>query len=229
MSQKKLQHIAIIMDGNGRWAQKRGLKRAAGHKAGEKSVLAVIERCLERGIPYLSLYAFSTENKNRDKEELNSLFSILKSFMVRYKDEAIKRDACIRTMGDLSYFDEDVRKSIEEAEEKTANGKSLTINIGLNYGGKDEIIRAINRANEAGVTLSEENFHDFLDTKGMPDPDLIIRTSGEMRLSNFMIYQGAYSELYFTSVLWPDFDGAELDKAIEEYYGRDRRFGKVTK
>ncbi len=229
MNQKKLQHIAIIMDGNGRWAQKRGLARAAGHKAGEKSVLSVIERCLERGIPYLSLYAFSTENKNRDKEELDSLVSILKSFMVRYKDEAIKRDAKIRTMGDLSYFNDDVRESIEEAEKKTANGKTLTINIGLNYGGKDEIVRAIRRAENAGVKLTEENFGEFLDTSGLPDPDLIIRTSGEMRLSNFMIYQGAYSELYFTPVLWPDFDGEELDKAIEDYYGRDRRFGKVTK
>lgn len=229
MNQKKLQHIAIIMDGNGRWAQKRGLARAAGHKAGEKSVLSVIERCLERKIPYLSLYAFSTENKKRDKDELDSLILILKNFMVRYKDEAIKKDACIRIMGDLTYFDDDVRRSIEDAEKKTANGKSLTINIGLNYGGKDEIIRAIKKAQDLGVTLTEENFGDFLDTKGLPDPDLIIRTSGEMRLSNFMIYQGAYSELYFTPVLWPDFDGDELDKAIEEYYGRDRRFGKVTK
>lgn len=227
MSEKKLQHIAIIMDGNGRWAKKRGLPRAAGHKAGEKSVIAVIERCLELGIPYLSLYAFSTENKKRDKGELDSLFSILKNFMIRYKDVASSRGVRIRTMGDLSYFDEEVRRSIEDAEKKTANLSALTLNIGLNYGGRDELVRAFRRAKADGVELSEENFSNYLDTRDIPDPDLIIRTSGEMRLSNFMIYQGAYSELYFTSVLWPDFDGNELDKAIEDYNGRDRRFGKA--
>ncbi|MEG1805039.1 MAG: polyprenyl diphosphate synthase [Clostridia bacterium] len=225
----EIKHIAIIMDGNGRWAKKRGMPRSYGHKQGEASVKRTIEKCYKEGIETLSLFAFSTENWKREESEVNTLFEILAKFLARFEGEAIKREICVRIMGDFSKLPSDLQEPIASVIEKTKNFKKLTVNIGLNYGGRDEILRAVNLAVDRGMHVDAESFKTLLYTDGLPDPDIVIRTSGEFRLSNFMIYQCAYSELYFTDVLWPDFDEKELDKAIESFKKRDRRFGKITK
>lgn len=225
----EIKHIAIIMDGNGRWAKKRGMPRTFGHKQGEAAVKKTIEKCYVEGIETLSLFAFSTENWSRDEKEVKTLFEILGKFLAKFESEAIKREIRVRIMGDFSALPSNLQAPILSVIEKTRDFKRLTVNIGLNYGGRDEIIRAVNLAVDSGKHVDKETFKKLLYTDGLTDPDIVIRTSGEMRLSNFMIYQSAYSELYFTDVLWPDFDGTELEKAIEGYKIRDRRFGKITK
>lgn len=227
MSENNLQHIAIIMDGNGRWAKKRGLPRTAGHKAGEKAVKEVIENCYNKGIPYLSLFAFSTENWKRDSEEVKTLFTILAEFMKRFQKLAISKEIRIHIMGDITCLDGDLQKSLINIMEETKDFTKLTVNIGVNYGGRAEMVRAINLARESKEEVTEGNITKYLYTSEIPDPDIVVRTSGEYRFSNFMIYQCAYSELYFTDVLWPDFGEEELDKVIESFKGRNRRFGKA--
>lgn len=222
-----LNHVAIIMDGNGRWAKKRNLPRSFGHKEGKKSVIKIIEHCYRLGIPYLSLYAFSTENWKRAKEEVDGLMSLLKSFMEDFKTEAVERKIRVKIMGDITPFSKELKEAITEIEESTKDDCKLTVNIGLNYGSRAEIIRAVNLAIEKGQKVDEQSFGQFLYTFDLPDPDLVIRTSGEQRLSNFMCYQSAYSELYFSKVLWPDFDEKEFDSILEEYSKRERRFGKA--
>ncbi len=223
----KLNHIAIIMDGNGRWAQKRNLERSEGHKAGEETVKMVIENCYKMQIPYLSLFAFSTENWAREEKEVKTLFQILSVFLKKFLSEAIKREIRIKIMGDMSKLPKKLQTSLKDVIDKTKDFERLTVNIGLNYGGRDEIVYAVRNLVEKGENITKENISKNLYTSDLPDPDLCIRTSGEMRMSNFMIYQCAYSELYFTDVLWPDFSQKDFMCAIEEYNRRNRRFGKA--
>ena len=221
-----INHIAIIMDGNGRWAKNKGKPRTYGHKKGEDAVKKVIQRCYELEVSTLSLFAFSTENWKRDSKEVSTLFEILGVFLKKFLSTAIERHVRIKIMGDITQLPTKLQAPILNVVEKTKGFNRLTVNIGLNYGGRQEIVRAVNLAVENNMKVDEESFKTFLYTDGLTDPDLVIRTSGEYRFSNFMLYQCAYSELYFTEVLWPDFDGDQLDIAIEEFSKRERRFGK---
>lgn len=225
----EIKHIAIIMDGNGRWAKKRGMPRSYGHKQGENAVKKTIEKCYKEGIQTLSLFAFSTENWKRSQDEIEALFGLLAKFLSRFEVEAISREIKVRIMGDFSKLPQYLQEPISSVIENTKRFDKLIVNIGLNYGGRDEILRAVNIAVEKGEKVDADSFEKFLYTDGLSDPDIVIRTGGEFRFSNFMLYQCAYSELYFTDVLWPDFDEKELDKVIENYKKRDRRFGKITK
>ena len=222
-----INHIAIIMDGNGRWAKKKGMPRTYGHKKGEDAVKKIIQRCYELEVETLSLFAFSTENWNRDEKEVSTLFEILGVFLKKFLSTAIERNIRIRIMGDITQLPTKLQAPILNVIEKTKTFNRLTVNIGLNYGGRQEIVRAVNYAVEHNMKVDDESFKALLYTDGLSDPDLVIRTSGEYRFSNFMLYQCAYSELYFTDVLWPDFDGDQLDRAIEEFAKRERRFGKT--
>ncbi len=221
-----INHIAIIMDGNGRWAKNKGKPRTYGHKKGEDAVKKVIQRCYELEVGTLSLFAFSTENWKRDSKEVSTLFEILGVFLKKFLSTAIERHVRIKIMGDITQLPTKLQAPILNVVEKTKDFNRLTVNIGLNYGGRQEIVRAVNLAVENNMKVDEESFKTLLYTDGLTDPDLVIRTSGEYRFSNFMLYQCAYSELYFTEVLWPDFDGDQLDIAIEEFSKRERRFGK---
>ncbi|MEN6408322.1 MAG: polyprenyl diphosphate synthase [Anaerolineaceae bacterium] len=224
-------HIAIIMDGNGRWAISRGLPRLAGHKAGTENLRRIIKSCVEIGIPYLTLYAFSTENWGRPSDEVEGLMNILETVIDRELAELNKEGVRILHLGHLDRIKPSLRKKIVDAVELTQNNQRLVLSIALNYGGRDEIICAIRRMIEDGVK-SEQVDVDLVDrylfTSGVPDPDLIIRTSGEMRISNFLIWQGAYAEWYVTPTFWPDFDRGELIKALRDYTQRDRRYGKLS-
>lgn len=224
-------HVGIILDGNGRWATKRGLKRSAGHEAGTKRVLEIARAAADEGVEVLSLYAFSTENWKRSSEEVATLMRLLVRFIESSLDELIARKARLRVMGDLSRLPFVTRKAVEMAMAKTANNEQLILNVGLNYGGRDELLRAISRAfnaQETTETLDEEALSQYLDTVGLPDLDLLIRTGGEQRLSNFMLWQAAYAELYFTPILWPDFTPEDLKTALRWYETRERRFGGVV-
>ncbi len=220
-------HVAIIMDGNGRWALRRGSPRIAGHKRGADNVRRVTEQCRQLGIPVLTLYAFSDENWGRPKEEVGFLMdmlgSYLKSEIAAMKANRIK----FRTIGRIERLPLSVRRWIEKAVSETAANTGLVLNLALSYGGRGEILEAIKRmsSNGAAGALTEEMFSSYLDTAGLPDPDLIIRTSGEKRISNFLLWQAAYAELYFTDTLWPDFEEKDLLAAILDYQGRQRRFG----
>ncbi len=221
-------HVAIIMDGNGRWALRRGLPRIAGHKRGGDNVRRITEQCRLLGIPVLTLYAFSDENWGRPKEEvgflMNMLGSYLKSEIAAMKANSIK----FRTIGKLERLPSSARAWIEKAVSETAANTGLVLNLALSYGGRGEILEAIKRMVSAGGAagaLSEDAFSSYLDTAGLPDPDLIIRTSGEKRISNFLLWQSAYAEFYFTDTLWPDFEEKDLLAAILDYQGRQRRFG----
>jgi undecaprenyl diphosphate synthase len=221
-------HIAIIMDGNGRWAQKHKLPRIAGHQKGAESARRVIENLIELGIPYVTLFAFSTENWNRPKEEVDGIFSLLESNLKEGIAIAMEKHARIYHLGDTSSFDPNLVKKIKEAEEMTRNNTSINIVLAFNYGSRAEMVEAIKKIVSAGLRpedISEDTISQNLFCPGVPDPDLIIRTSGEMRLSNFLLWQSAYAEIYFSPVLWPDFDKKELVKALESYAGRQRRFG----
>jgi undecaprenyl diphosphate synthase len=225
------EHVAIIMDGNGRWAQSRGLPRIAGHEAGTENIRTITTRAAELGIKYLTLWAFSTENWNRPAEEVEGILRILGEALVVETEELHRKGARLQHIGSLEGLSPDLIQGIHDAIELTRNNTSITLTLAFNYGGRDEIIRAIRRMIADGVApedVNESTFQQYLYTAGMPDPDLIIRTSGEMRTSNFLIWQGAFAEYYICPKLWPDFGEQDLDAAIAEYQKRDRRFGGLT-
>ncbi len=221
-------HLAIIMDGNGRWAVRRGLPRVAGHKRGADSVRRTVEECRQLGIGVLTLYAFSDENWGRPKEEVGFLMDMLGSFLKEEIAAMKKNGIKFRTIGRIERLPAAVRSWIEKAVKETEANNGMVLNLALSYGGRGEILEAFRRAEAAGVSadrMSDETFASFLDTAGLPDPDLIIRTSGEKRISNFLLWQAAYAEFYFADVLWPDFSKRELLAALLDYQGRQRRFG----
>jgi len=227
-------HIAIILDGNGRWAKKKGMPRNYGHAQGSKNVEHICEDAYKLGVKYLTVYAFSTENWKRPQDEVDALMNLLRNYMKTCLKTAEKNRMRVRVLGDKTALDDDIRTRIAELEEATKNNDGLNFQIALNYGSRDEMIRAMKRMCEdvkSGTveveTINESVFESYLDTHDIPDPDLMIRTSGEQRLSNYLLWQLAYSEFYFTDVLWPDFTKEDLVKAIEYYNGRDRRFGGV--
>ena len=222
------QHIAIIMDGNGRWAQKRGLPRTAGHRQGAEAARRVVKDAAELGVKYVTLFGFSSENWKRPEGEIKELMKLLRFYLRSETADLHKNGARLRVIGDRSAFDRDIIELIENAENLTAENDKITLIIALNYGGQHDILQA---AYKAKIAESFEGFskafEGFLMTADMPDPDLLIRTSGEQRISNFLLWQCAYSELFFTNTLWPDFKKADLEEAIEEYNARDRRFGAL--
>ena len=223
---KKLNHLAIIMDGNGRWAIKRGKPRLFGHKAGIESFKRVIKACGELGIGVLSVFAFSTENWTRPQEEVDGIMNLITEFCEQDLDNAITNGVKVVTMGDLSKLPQRLQDSVNYVIEKTKNNNKLILNIGINYGARAEILRAVNNIIKDGIKeCDEQTFNSYLYTANLPDPDLIIRASGEKRLSNFMLYQCAYSEFYFPKVHWPDFNKKVIEKAIKVYQKRNRRFG----
>lgn len=228
-------HVAIIMDGNGRWAKKRGLPRTAGHQKGVKVIEEIIKTSVDLGIKVLSLYAFSTENWNRPRSEINMLLYTLNTFLKNKTNELIKNNIKLVVMGDINRFPNNVTKLLIDVQDKTSQGSGLIINLALNYGSRFEIVKAakdISRQAASGMlaidALDEEKFSQFLYTKDLPDPDLFIRTSGEMRLSNFMLWQLSYAELYFCDKFWPDFNGSDFRQALAEYQKRERRFGGIN-
>ena len=223
-------HVAIILDGNGRWATKRNKPRTFGHKKGAENVVDIAIHAKNRGVKYLTLYAFSTENWKRPANEVDYLMKLLISFVEKKLDQLMAEDCKINFLGDLSKIPENTRKAVKKALDKTKDNKSLFINIALNYGGRDEIVHAVKSIIDDGYLskdIDEKLISKYLYTGNLPDPDLLIRPGGELRLSNFLIYQMAYTELYFTDCLWPDFDKDEFDKAIMEYTKRNRRFGDI--
>lgn len=221
-------HVAIIMDGNGRWAKKRGLPRSMGHRAGTENVRKVVKYCSRNGISYLTIYAFSTENFKRPKNEVGTLMDLLVEYVKKEVNELLENDVRLKFIGDRTLFSQKVQDVIAWGEERTKECKKLVFSIALGYGSRAEIVSAVNKIIASGISeVNEKTISEFLYTSDVPDPDLIIRTSGEERLSNFLLYQAAYSEFYFTDTLWPDFNDDEFDKAIEEYQRRDRRYGGV--
>ncbi len=229
------EHVAIIMDGNGRWAKKRNLPRNMGHKQGGKTVEAICEDAYKLGIKYVTLYAFSTENWSRPEEEVSALMNLLRNYMKDCLKNAEKNNMRVKVIGDLSALDEDLQQSIRVLEKESEKYTGLRFQIALNYGGRDEILRAVQKISEdtkKGVLgtekLSADTFASYLDTAGIPDPDLLIRTSGEQRLSNYLLWQLAYTEFYFTDVLWPDFTKEDLIDAIAYFNTRERRYGGVN-
>lgn len=221
-------HIAIIMDGNGRWAKKRLLPRLAGHKAGVDALKRVIKAGKELGIKVMSFYAFSTENWQRDQEEVYGIFDLITKHLKENYDNFVSGDVKIQTMGDIKRLPSELYSLLLDVTEKTKNNTRLVVNLGLSYGGRDEIAYACNNLIQSGKTfITKDDIASQLYTHNLPYPDLIIRTGGEQRLSNFMLFQLAYSELYFTKKYWPEFDKKQLKKAIINYQSRDRRFGKI--
>lgn len=223
-------HIAIIMDGNGRWAKKRGLPRTAGHAAGAETFRRIATYCKEIGVRYLTVYAFSTENWKRPPEEVEAIMKLLKKFLTEALRDMEKNRVKVKFLGDLVPLSEELKTLISETEKISEKYDGVQVNLCVNYGGRDEIIRGVRallEERENGAAVTEESFSRYLYTDGIPDPDLIIRPSGEYRLSNFLMWQSAYSELYFTDVLWPDFDKYEMNRAICEYQRRDRRYGGI--
>ncbi|MGE4192553.1 MAG: polyprenyl diphosphate synthase [Pseudodesulfovibrio sp.] len=223
-------HIAIIMDGNGRWAQQRGLQRTDGHRAGTEAARAVVTRCRELGVRHLTLYTFSKENWSRPKDEVRTLFDLLTTFLKREEMSLREQGIRLNVLGDIDAMPLAVRQVLKHVMRRTAECEDMTLNLALNYSGRDEIVRAARRLAAKGLSpeaITEETFAAELWTGGQPDPDLVIRTSGELRLSNYLLFQSAYAEFYFTDIYWPDFSPAELDRAIEDLNGRQRRFGKT--
>lgn len=227
-------HVAIILDGNGRWAKSKGMPRNYGHVQGAKNVEVICEEAYKMGIQYLTVYAFSTENWNRPQDEVDALMKLLRNYMKTCLTTAKKNRMCVRVLGDKTRLDEDIRKRINELEEATKDNDGLHFQIALNYGGRDEILRAVKKAcqkvcdGELSLEdITQESFGEMLDTHGLPEPDLLIRTCNEQRISNFLLWQLAYTELYFTEVAWPDFSKEELIKAVESYNRRDRRYGLI--
>ncbi|MEA4910256.1 MAG: isoprenyl transferase [Chloroflexi bacterium] len=224
-------HIAMIMDGNGRWAAARNLPRLAGHQAGTENLRRVITACVEFGIQYLTIYAFSTENWGRPDDEVQGLMHIVADVIERELDELHRQGVQLRHIGRLEHLDEDLRNKVLHAVELTRDNHRLVLNVAFNYGGRDEIVCAVRQLMKAGYQadeVNEQTISQYLFTADSPDPDLIIRTSGEMRISNFLIWQAAYSEWYFTPTYWPDFDKEELRKALLAFGSRDRRFGRLS-
>ena len=229
------QHVAIILDGNGRWAKSKGMPRNYGHAQGSKNVETICREAWNLGIKYLTVYAFSTENWKRPKDEVDTLMKLLRNYMKTCLDTAKKNHMRVRVIGDKTGLDDDIRSRIDELEKASAGNDGLNFQIAINYGSRDEIVRAVRRLTadvEEGrldsSSVNEEVLTSYLDTAGIPDPDLLIRTSGEQRLSNFLLWQLAYTEFYFADVHWPDFTREELVKAIEAYNKRERRYGGVT-
>ena len=238
MSEEQLRipaHVAIILDGNGRWAKKRGLPRNMGHAEGCKVVERTVEDAARLGIRYLTVYGFSTENWKRSEDEVGALMQLFRYYMKRLLGIAKKNNVRVKMIGERSRFAQDIIEGISRLENETAGNTGLTFVIAVNYGGRDELTRAVRciasdcaAGRLCSEEIKEETVASYLDTAGMPDPDLLIRTSGEQRLSNFLLWQSAYSEFYFTPLPWPDFDEAELKKAVMAYNNRDRRFGGLT-
>jgi len=227
-------HVAIILDGNGRWAKAKGMPRNYGHIQGAKTVEVICEEAYKMGIQYLTVYAFSTENWNRPQDEVDALMKLLRNYMKNCLKTAEKNRMCVRVLGDKTRLDEDIQERIAELEEATKNNDGLHFQIAINYGGRDEIVRAVKDLAEdvkkgliESREITAELIADRLDTKGIPDPDLLIRTCNEQRISNFLLWQLAYTEFYFTPVAWPDFSKEELEKAVEAYNHRDRRYGQI--
>ena len=225
-------HVAIILDGNGRWAKAKGMPRNYGHVQGAKTVEVICEEAYKMGIQYLTVYAFSTENWNRPQDEVDALMKLLRNYMKTCLKTAAKNNMCVRVIGDKTRLDEDIRQRIEELEKATINNTGLHFQIALNYGGRDEIVRAVKEIAEEvkdgklkTEEITEQLISDKLDTRGIPEPDLLIRTCNEQRISNFLLWQLAYTEFYFTPIAWPDFSKEELEKAVEAYNHRDRRYG----
>jgi len=222
------QHIAIIMDGNGRWAKERGLPRIAGHREGAESLRVVLKACNEFGVKYLTVYAFSTENWQRPKDEVDFLMNLFAETIDRELDELMANRIRINFLGRLSKFSPELQKKMKEAMEKTKENDASTLNVMVNYGGRAELADAVQAIiNEGRGTVDEESISQHLYTKNIPDPDLLIRTASEMRVSNFLLWQIAYAEIYVTPVLWPDFRREQLKEAIESYQRRVRKFGKT--
>jgi undecaprenyl diphosphate synthase len=227
-SMKLPKHIGIILDGNGRWAKSRGKARIEGHKQGLKTLEKVVEHASELNIKYLTVYAFSTENWNRPEAEVNFLMTTFEKYLKDAIKKSNDRDVKFNILGSRDRLTESAVKLIDELEEKTKNKTGITFNVAVNYGGRDEIVRAIKKIDTSDIDgLTIDEFSNYLDTAGMPDPDLIIRTSGECRVSGFLLWQLAYAEFYFTDIHWPDFDKEELIKAIDSYSKRDRRMGSI--
>lgn len=229
-------HVGIIMDGNGRWAQKRGLPRNAGHREGTRTFRVIANYCRDIGIRYLTVYAFSTENWQRPQDEVNGILSLFQQYLHDLVYEGENRERVrLRFIGDRSCFSKEMLEEIEKAEQETANNSEMTLNIAFNYGGRDEIVRAVQKISckvSSGQLspdeISETTIEQYLDTAGQPDVDLLIRPSGELRLSNFLIWQAHYAELVFMDVLWPDFTPRQMDKALHAYASRSRRFGGIV-
>ena len=225
-------HVAIILDGNGRWAKQKGMPRNYGHVQGAKTVEVICEEAYRMGIQYLTVYAFSTENWSRPRDEVDALMGLLRNYMKTCLKTAAKNNMCVRIIGDKTRLDEDIRKRMDQLEEATKDNTGLHFQIAINYGGRDEIVRAVRTLAQEAVKgqlsvedITEERLSGALDTVGLPEPDLLIRTCNEQRISNFLLWQLAYTEFYFTPVLWPDFTKEELIKAVEAYNHRDRKFG----
>ena len=225
-------HVAIILDGNGRWARAKGLPRNAGHVQGARVVEDMCEITYNMGIQYFTVYAFSTENWSRPKDEVDALMERRRNYMVNAKKRANKNNMCVRVIGDKTGLDWDLQESIRDLEESTKNNTGLHFQIAINYGGRDEITRAVRRLSAdvaegklEADSVTEETLNSYLDTAGLPDPDLLIRTCGEQRISNFLLWQLAYTEFYFCDKAWPDFNKKELERAIESYNTRNRKFG----
>ena len=225
-------HVAIILDGNGRWARAKGLPRNAGHVQGARVVEDMCEITYNMGIQYFTVYAFSTENWSRPKDEVDALMKLLRNYMVNAKKRANKNNMCVRVIGDKTGLDKDLQESILDLEESTKDNTGLHFQIAINYGGRDEITRAVRRLSAdvaegklEADSITDETINSYLDTAGLPDPDLLIRTCGEQRISNFLLWQLAYTEFYFCDKAWPDFNKKELERAIESYNTRNRKFG----
>lgn len=228
------QHIAIIMDGNGRWAKKRNLPRTMGHKAGVETIREIVKTCSKIGVKYLTLYAFSTENWKRPQDEVNTLMNLLVEYLRKEVEELDKNNVIINWIGDISKLPLICQEELKRAKEKTKDNNGLTLTLALNYGGRDEIKRAIiNIAKDINAgkldvdSIDENTISGYLDTANIPDPDLLIRPSGELRISNFLLWQIAYSELWFSDIYWPDFSSKYLLEAIKDYQKRERRFGTI--
>lgn len=220
-------HVAIVMDGNGRWAKKRLLPRGAGHRAGLKRMIALSDHAFTRGIRYLTLFALSTENLSRPKEELDGLFSLFREYFPAETERLKEKEVKLRVIGDLALLPEDIRMIIGEGEARTAAGEKGVLTLAIGYGARQEIVSAVNRAVAAGKTVTEAEFSALLYTGDYPPLDLVIRTGKEMRLSNFLLYQAAYAELYFSEKMFPDFTDGDFDDALLDFARRDRRYGKV--
>lgn len=232
--QRLPQHVAIIMDGNGRWAKSRGLPRVYGHKKGAETAKKIVIKTLELKIPYLTLFAFSKENWARPSDEVQSILELLRVYLLNEREDLKRRQIRFKAIGDINDFPEDLRRIIIDLEEETKENQRLTLTLALSYGGRAEILRAVReialkvkKGEIKPEEIDESLFRNFLYTADLPDPDLLIRTSGELRISNFLLFQLAYTEFYFTSVYWPDFDETEYIKALHSYQKRERRFGKI--
>lgn len=226
-SQLTPRHVGLIMDGNGRWAKKRLMPRGYGHNAGMNRMIGLAERAKERGVRYLTVYTLSTENFSRPKEELEGLYSLFRKYFAENVKKLYKKGAAVKVIGDISVLPQDIQRLLTDGEKNSPRSAEFTLIFAINYGARAEILRAVRLAKEQKEEIDAEGFARLLYTDGIPDPDLIIRTGGEKRLSNFLMYQAAYAELYFSDTLFPDFSDGEFDKALDDFLRRERRFGNV--